>query len=182
MSRKVPRQKPGSSLQGYGTPPAFLRAVEARFGRITWDLAANAANSVCGGRYFGPGSSWGEDSLERAWDMIPGAGLLWLNPPFENIPRWVAKCADEATRGARIALLVPAAVSTNWFADHVEESAFVLPVRPRFPFVGQAPNPKTGKIDPYPKDLMLCVYNPPTVFHVGFETWRWDARAAQAAA
>lgn len=180
MSRKMPAQKPGASKQDYGSPPAFLRAVEARFGRIVWDLAAHASNSVCGDRYFGPGSRWGENSLERAWDLIPGVrtgeGLLWLNPPFGKIKPWARKCQAEASFGARIAMLVPLS-GGNWFADYVEESAFVLPIRPRFPFVGQEPNPKTGKLDPYPKDLMLCVYNPPTVFHVGFETWRWDRPA-----
>lgn len=161
MSRKMPKQKPGRSFQAYGTPPAFLRAVEARFGHITWDLAAHAGNSVCGDRYYGPGSRWGENALERAWSLL-GDGLLWLNPPFENLPMWAEKCADEGNRGARIALLMPAAVSTNWYADHVHDQALASAIRPRLTFVDQ--------VDPYPKDLLLAVYGEVP----DFECWRWD--------
>lgn len=173
----MPRQKPGESVQTYGTPSGFLGAVQARFGRIVWDLAANASNSVCGDRYFGPGSRWGEDSIERAWDHLPGVprdGLRWLNYPFGDPARWMAKVAREAAFGIRLAVLGPASVSSNWFADYVEDQALVLPVRPRLKFVGQAPNPKTGKVDGYPKDLALMVFGVPP----GFETWRWDRPAA----
>jgi len=165
MSRKMPRQKPHLSVQDYGTPPRFLAAVARRFGPIVWDLAAHARNTVCGGNYFGPGSRWGENSLERAWDYLPG-GLLWLNPPFENIPRWVEKCAADSKRGARIAILLPAAVSTNWYADWIDGRALTLAIRPRLVFVGQTA--------PYPKDLLLAVYGEPA----GFECWRWDAPAS----
>lgn len=174
MTRKMPAQKPGTSFQAYGTPRPFLDAVDRRFGPIVWDLAANAGNSVCGDRFFGPGSRWGEDSLERAWDWLPGVrtgeDLIWLNPPFSRIGPWARKCEDEATYGARILMLVPAAVGSNWFAKYVERSALVLPIRPRLAFVGQT--------DPYPKDLMLCAWNQHRVrveLEVGFETWRWDA-------
>jgi phage N-6-adenine-methyltransferase len=162
MSRKMPAQRPHRSEQAYGTPARFLDAVARRFGPITWDLAANSQNTVCGHRHFGPGSRWGENAIERAWSLL-GGGLLWLNPPFENLPMWAEKCADEGRRGAHIALLAPAAVSTNWFAEHVEGHALVLPIRPRLVFVGQT--------QPYPKDLLLAVYGEPP----GFETWRWDA-------
>ena len=43
----MPAQKPGSSKQDYSTPRAFLDAVEKRFGRIKWDLAAHERNHVC---------------------------------------------------------------------------------------------------------------------------------------
>lgn len=184
MSRKMPKQKPGKSVQDYGTPPAFLRAVEARFGRITWDLAAHAGNSVCGDRYFGPGSRWGENSLERAWDALPGVprdGLRFLNYPFGYARLWMPKVASEAAFGIRMAVLGPAAVGTNWFARYVEGRALVLPLRPRLTFEGAPINPKTGKQDPFVKDLMLMVYAPD--IEAGFETWRWDrAPAAEDAA
>jgi len=176
MTRKMPPQRPGASKQDYGTPAPFLAAVERRFGPIVWDLAAHASNTVCGDRYFGPGSRWGQDSLERAWDRLPGAprdGLRWLNYPFGDPKRWMSKVAREAKFDIRMAVLGPAAVSSNWFADYVEGQALVLPVRPRLKFLGMAPNPKTGKVDSYIKDLALFVYGPDVV--PGFETWRWDA-------
>lgn len=176
MTRKMPPQKPHRSVQDYGTPRPFLDAVERRFGPIVWDLAAHAGNTVCGDRYFGPGSRWGEDSLERAWDRLPGVprdGLRWLNYPFGDAPRWMAKVASEATKfGVRIVVLGPAAVSTNWFAKYVDGQALVLPIRPRLKFLGVPVNPKTGKVDGFIKDLALMVYGPGVV--PGFECWRWD--------
>lgn len=170
MTRKMPPQKPGESKQDYGTPPAFLAAVERRFGPIVWDLAAHASNSVCGDRYFGPGSRWGEDSLERAWDRLPGVprdGLRWLNYPFGDARIWMRKVSREAKFGVRIAVLGPAAVATNWFAKYVYGQALVLPFRPRLKFLGMAPNPKTGKVDPFIKDLALFIYAPDV--KAGFE-------------
>lgn len=178
MKRKMPRQKPHRSVQDYGTPSAFLAAVERRFGRIVWDLAAHAGNTVCGDRYFGPGSRWGENSLERAWDRLPGVprdGWRWLNYEFSYPNVWIPKVAREAAYGINLAVLGPAAVSTEWFAKYVEGRALVLPLRPRVPFTGVAPNPKTGKVDPIPGGVMLMVYSPD--LKPGFETWRWDAPA-----
>lgn len=49
-----PRVSSGSeSRQDYGTPKEFLQAVEQRFGRIAFDLAAHAANAKHE-RYFAP--------------------------------------------------------------------------------------------------------------------------------
>jgi hypothetical protein len=50
---KMPRQKPTESKQDYGTPKDFLKAVEERFGVITFDLAAHKGNNVCP-NYFAP--------------------------------------------------------------------------------------------------------------------------------
>ncbi len=179
MSRKMPRQKPRTSNQDQGTDPAFLRAFERRFGPIVWDLAAHAGNSVCGDRYFGPASRWGEDALERAWDRLPGVardGWRWLNYEFSYPKLWMPKVAREASFGINLGVLGPASVSTEWFAEYVEGRALILPLRPRVPFTGVAPNPKTGKVDPIPGGVMLMVYGPDV--DPGFETWRWDASAS----
>ncbi len=46
----------------------------------------------------------------------------------------------------------------------------VLGISPRLQFTGTVPNPRTGKIDGYPKDLMLSVFGAGLN---GFDTWRW---------
>src|SRR5690606_17204709 len=84
---RMPAQKPGRSAQDYATPRVFLDAVERRFGRIRWDLAAHELNAVC--------DLWiGEhqDSLTVPW-AEQCRGLCWLNPPFGDIEPWAAKCA-----------------------------------------------------------------------------------------
>lgn len=164
VARVMPIQKPGKSVQEVGTPRAFLDAVEERFGKLAWDLAADESNHVTEG-WSGPGSAKQPDSLLGAWWALP-PGLLWLNPPFGNIGEWAAKCAgwrDLPGPGwqQRIALLVPASVGTNWFAEYVDGRALVLFLRPRLTFVGHTA--------PYPKDLMLVVYGEKP----GYECWRW---------
>jgi hypothetical protein len=167
--RFMPEQKPGRGVQEVGTPRAFLDAVEARFGALTWDLAANASNHVTPG-WFGPGSVW-PDALATPWWDIDG--LLWLNPEYSNIAQWAEKCAKESrriedapegslrNRRARIAFLVPASVGSNWFARHVDGKALVLFLSPRLTFVGHTQS--------YPKDLILAVYGETP----GYECWRW---------
>jgi phage N-6-adenine-methyltransferase len=154
MKRTGPSVKRGASKQDYETPQEFIDAVERRFGRITCDLAATKENAKCAA-YITPE----RDTFTVEWHKL--SGLLWLNPEYKDIRRWVKKCADEAVLGAHIALLIPASVSTNYFADYVYGYSLVMPIRPRLTFVGQP--------DPYPKDLMLCLYRGTP----GFEPWRW---------
>jgi phage N-6-adenine-methyltransferase len=156
MKRTGPSVKRGKSFQGYQTPPEFIRAVELRFGLIRYDLAATEDNRQAL-RFISPE----QDAFTVEWHKLHSHGLLWLNPPYKNIRRWVKKCADEAVLGAHIALLIPASVSTNYFADYVHGYSLVMPIRPRLVFVGET--------QPYPKDLMLCLYRGTS----GFEPWRW---------
>jgi hypothetical protein len=160
----MPQQKPGRSKQDYETPNEFILAVERLVGvgikGFAVDLAATEANSkgqIC--------VTPEEDSLVTDWLNLPYASegrWCWLNPPFGRIEPWVAKCAHGTAHGLRIACLLPAGVGSNWFAHHVAGKALVLFVRPRLTFVGHA--------DPYPKDLILCLYDGP---RVGYAPWVW---------
>jgi len=176
----MPRQKPGESKQDYGTPRVFLDAVEKRFGKIAFDLAAHKKNDVTRrGFYFGPGSMYAEDSLAQDWRRAP-TGVLWLNPPFSHIKPWAKKCSESyppprwdlqgLSPKRKILFLVPASVGANWFWEYVQPYSLVIPLSPRLAFDGQPVNPVTGKIDPYPKDLMLCCYG----YGPGVERWVWQ--------
>lgn len=166
----------GGSKQDYITPWEFIDAVEKRFGKIGFDLAADEFNHRVRGydeKTLGP-PPWFDvrnNSLKQDWSKLPQAKeemLLWLNPPFDDIAPWAAKCQEESGKGARIAFLVPASVGSNWFADHIYGFSTVCPLRPRIVF--------EGHISGYPKDLMLCLYDDnrgtfgPTD---GFEPWKW---------
>jgi len=156
--KKVPAQKPATSKQDYQTDPAFIRAVVKRWGPLDFDLAAHAQNTQCP-RYY----SREQNSLVQDWGSLDGN--LWLNPEFSDIDPWAAKCARTALRpGARILFLTPAAVSTNWFAEHVFGHARVFAVRPRLTFVGHT----TG----FPKDMILSVFGVRET--PAFCCWRWD--------
>jgi phage N-6-adenine-methyltransferase len=160
----MPPQKRGQSKQDYATPSNFIKAVEARFGKLELDLAAHQDNHVTP-RYYGPGGIY-PDSLAVDW---PTTGNLWLNPPFDNITPWVKKCyanTERSSSRAYIHLLVPASVGANWFADYVHEKAYVLALQGRLHF--DRLHPKWG----YPKDCILAVYGPG--YRPAFTVWNWE--------
>jgi phage N-6-adenine-methyltransferase len=158
MRRKMPQQRPTTSEQAYGTPPEFIAAVQKRFGRIVWDLAASATNRVVP-QYFDEEA----DSLKQSWHAIaPDGGWLWLNPEFGDIPRFAEKCAEEMRKGAHILSLTPASVGANWFHDSVTPNAHVIELGARMKFVGAK--------DMYPKDLILSVWMRGIT---GRSWWKW---------
>jgi phage N-6-adenine-methyltransferase len=150
----------------YKTPAAFMAMVRMEFGPLTWDLAACRDNTQAGQYLTETDNSLSED---RPWRRL--GGWLWLNPPYGNIGAWAAKCAAESEAGAKILFLVPASVGSDWYAEHVHEKAEVRYLRPRLAFEflypldykdkHGNPSPKAGmpNKDPYPKDLLLAIYD-----------------------
>jgi len=160
LAPAMPRQKRGRSKQDYGTPWPLIHAVEARFGPLAVDLAARADNAKAP-RFITPE----EDSLRVVWsERFPGA-FGWLNPEFDPIAPWAAKCAAETAKPGRlrVALLTPASVGSNWYAEHVHGRAAVLALSPRIVFEGETL--------PYPKDCILSVFG---LGVAGFDVWRWQ--------
>lgn len=165
-----PKQKPGKSKQDYGTPWAFIRAVEKRWGPLAIDLAARADNAKAP-RFITPEA----DSLSSRNPWSPWCReIAWLNPEFADIAPWAAKCAANAevyrAGGGRIIMLTPASIGSEWFEAHVHRKAMVIGLRPRLTFEGTS--------DPYPKDLMLSIFGEAP----GFDTWRWDRESGPAPA
>ena len=150
------------SEQSVSTPKDLIDAVVGRFGPISWDLAAEPTNAKAP-RWLGPGGIH-EDALKVAWHTLAHGENLWLNCPFGDIRPWVEKCAEESRSGARILLLVPASVDSNWYADFVHRKAMVHALSPRVRFDGH----KTG----FPKPLVLAVYDRGPA---GFDVWRWKS-------
>jgi len=153
-----PTIRRGKSAQNIATPWAFIRAVEAEFGEtFSWDLAAEATTAKAPRFYTRE-----QDSFAQNWAGLDG--LLWLNPEFDPITPWVRKCALEGCRGARIVMLSPASIGSNWFSEYVWPYADVIALNGRITFEGSP--------TPYPKDLMLSLYG-----HgrgEKFSTWRWS--------
>jgi phage N-6-adenine-methyltransferase len=168
VSRVAPSQKPGRSKQDYGTPLVFLAAVKRRFGiaEFAIDLAASAENAVAPMFY-----TEAENALHQPW-RTKSRELAWCNPPFSNIGPWVEKAWAESRKGARVAMLLPAGVGSNWWRDHVHGKAFVLLLNGRLTFAGET--------QPYPKDCVLLVYGPDVA--PGYEVWSWAAKPQKAVA
>jgi phage N-6-adenine-methyltransferase len=155
--RREPVQKPGRSKQDYGTPPELLAAVKARLqiADFVCDLAATRDNAVA--------HHYCTDAFaEYSWNF--GPGWNWLNPPYGNIEQWVKRAYLETrTRAIKTAVLIPAAVGSNWWRDWVHGKAEALFLNPRITFV--------GCVDPYPKDCALLLYRP--VIETPYDVWTW---------
>lgn len=149
----------GKSKQTYETPPEFMRAVSKRFGPISFDLAC-VLETAKAKRFFTPES----DAFQFDWHKL--RGLLWLNPPYDNISPWAERCAKESRLGAKILFLVPASVGSNWHANFVHNTAHVCFLNGRIQFVGAK--------DPYPKDCILACYGMRNEgMEPGYSVWRW---------
>lgn len=153
----MPLQKPGSSRQDYQTPPEFYKALCVKLGvsQCVIDLAASRDNSLCANYY-----NKEEDALTQSWSF---EGWAYCNPPFGDIAPWVEKAYVESQKGAHVAMLLPASVGSNWYANWGHGKAHVLFVSPRLTFVGCEA--------PYPKDVMVLLYM--KYVRGGYECWNW---------
>lgn len=154
----MPVQKPGKSVQDVGTPLWLLELVAKTWGTIVLDVAASE-------RYHAAYAWYGEehDGLTQPWRVLGPVvdpvmegvqsrklvGTIWCNPPFGCIKPWIKK-ASEYIGPCVVAVLVPAAVGSNWWAEYVDKQAQVLFLRPRLIFQGHD--------QPYPKDCALLIY------------------------
>ncbi len=165
--RTMPEQKPGRSKQDYGTPPEFWTVVLDRLGIGSFDidLAANDENTLSSRFYTAE-----DNALIRPWKIDDGWN--WLNPPFGRIAPWVEKAYGELRLfRAQTAVLVPAAVGSNWWRDWVHEKAHVLFLNGRITFVGAS--------DPYPKDCALLLYSVEEAADIAsgdraYSVWSWQ--------
>ena len=133
--------------QHYNTPPEVLDVIRWYHGRqIDLDPCSNDGSIVNAIVNIKPP----EDGLMEAWEMItdPG-GLIYVNPPFREVPKWLAK-----GRGVdrQIIYLVPASVESNWFHDALDTHMAWLP-RGRVKFW------INGKEDPRPTGGVAILAN-----------------------
>jgi len=151
-----PAQKPGRSKQDYGTPSEFIEVFVRQFGGIVLDVCASPSNAI-GPRYY----TEEQNGLAQPW-ASPSQGWNWCNPPFGKCGAWVSRAwIAWENYGQRVAVLVPASVDSNWWADYVHGKALVFFLRGRMRFVGAR--------DVYPKPLALLLYDG----RRGYEPWRW---------
>jgi len=154
MNATTPRNK-NQTKQDYETPDDFFGAVKKRFPFIV-DLAATPENAKCEAYYTPEENSW-----LYSWSVH--YGWLWLNPPFKNIRPWADKCYKESQLGAKIVMLTPASVGSNWFKEICFGKCQVIFLNGRLTFKGET--------KPYPKDCMLTVWSKDNFKNI--EIWDW---------
>lgn len=107
----------------------------------------------------------GFDSFDQDWAAALAGGLGWLNCEFNDCGAWAKKCSGEAMRGARVLLLTPASVGSNWFRDHIAGIASVYLLNGRLSFDG---------VGLFPKDCMLSLFGPTVEPRIAIWNWRTD--------
>jgi phage N-6-adenine-methyltransferase len=147
------------SEQSVGTPRDFLDAVESRWGKLAFDLAASVDNAVVP-RYYDEQ----QDSLKQDWSILPG--LLWLNPEFKLIEPWVKKASETVFQDTFLCLL-PAGFRTQWFKRWCKSKCNTIILEGYFQFVGHDTS--------FPKDLMLLQY-PLRPSEPLFDLWNWRSQ------
>jgi hypothetical protein len=89
-----------------------FQPLDQRFGGFTVDVAASANNRKCE-RYY----TWEQDGCAQSW----AGELVWCNPPFSDIRRWVEKAWAEYTRTRGIVMLLPAnRTEQPWWQELIE--------------------------------------------------------------
>lgn len=144
-----------SAKHDWGTPQPFFDRLDAEFG-FTMDVCATMATSKCGESYYGPDNIWHRwrDGLGRPWY----SDRCWMNPPYgREIPKWVAKAAEETQNGCPLVVgLPPARTDTRWWHDHVMQATEIRLVKGRLRFEG-APSSA-----PFPSAVVIWTpYRPP---------------------
>lgn len=103
-------QTPPGERNRWRTPPVEYARLAARYGPYDLDAAADETNHLCP-RWLGPGSPIATDAL-----TVPWSGRVWCNPPYDQIPAFVAHAAASE---ARTTLLLPAFTDARWWHDWV---------------------------------------------------------------
>jgi phage N-6-adenine-methyltransferase len=129
----------GKARQAWRTPRELAEFLVGEY-RLTWDVAADAENTVIPAAFFDEE----QNALGRRWP-----DRCWCNPPYGEIMAWVNKANEEAMiSGAMTVMLLPANVGTRWFYEATASGEWYLfDKRIRFdppPSVTAKSGPSTG--------------------------------------
>ena len=93
-----------------------------------------------------------DDGLSKSW----GTEIVFCNPPYNQIAKWVKKCSDEANNGATVVMLIPSRTDTRYFHDFIYHKAEVRFIKGRLRFSGAEFNA------PFPSMIVIFrpVYSP----------------------
>ncbi len=97
-----------SKKHDYPTPIDFYKKLDDEF-HFTLDPCASPENAKCD-RYF----TYHENGLVQDW----GKEIVWMNPPYGEIKKWMAKAYRASLAGATVVCLVPSRTSTKWWHNY----------------------------------------------------------------
>lgn len=102
--------------------------------------------------------------LSVPWNTLNNE-CVYVNPPYDMLREWMAKCSAEACRPSQpqIYLLAPFRPHRHWFIKHTEG----------YTVVSLAPFAFKGHKQSFPAPLCLVCYNAPATNLGKYETGRW---------
>lgn len=123
------------------TTPGVLWTPMMEIWDFQLDAAADSASALVP-RFFGPGSSLGEDALRVSWpsgsvslEVGTGPEAIYCNPPFSKKLAFLIKAQVEAEKGCYVVVMLPASTSEGWWKDLVVGCAdYVIFFTGRIPF------------------------------------------------
>lgn len=126
------KQHDGKGDQWF-TPAHIVDAVSAAMNGIGLDPCAHPDTAAWRESLHHICTQDGGDGLKDPWR----AGSVFMNPPYSRPAPWLAKAAEHAAKGNDVIALVPAAVATKYWDEHVwsRGATIVQPVG-RLSFVG----------------------------------------------
>ena len=121
---------PRSKANDWRTPPEVIALVRTLWhGRIDLDPCASSDPAH---HFAAHNLTVEDDGLEEAWE-----GCAYVNPPFDALDAWAARCAEQgAVRGNEVVLLLPARTDTRYWHEYVTRARAVCFLRGRLRFVG----------------------------------------------
>lgn len=139
-----PYMPPTGARNDWQTPRGVLDLVNA-VGCIMFDPCTSDDNPTDANMYISPPGN----GLE--WDWRIGGGLVYVNPPYNELAAWAEKCAAEGVgRGVEIISLTPARTDTRAAQDYLFTAEAICFWRGRLRFVGAK--------DAAPFPSMLCYW------------------------
>lgn len=138
-----------SKKEEWGTPQELFDKLNEQY-HFTLDAAASEKNAKCEKFY-----DIKTNGLLQDWENE----TVWLNPPYGRIKtaQWVEKAANEAKKGTKIVMLIPARTDTRWFHKYIYGIAKVGFIKGRLKFVDCEDPGKEQDAAPFPS--MLVYFN-----------------------
>jgi len=110
----------------WNTPPEVLDVVR-QLGPIALDPCSNGSSQVRAGVAFD--IQEGNNGLTIDWrDFVwndPGAGPVFVNPPYSYLPTWVGKASTEAAKGLEVVFLGPSVTDARWWHQAAKSATAV---------------------------------------------------------
>lgn len=128
------------------TPPDFMEAVYAAFGKVDLDPCGHTLSPVVANRRIL--LSDGGDGLKDDWS----GRLVFVNPPFSQLLRWLRRAHEQWREGnvETVVCLVPVRSDSTWFHDTLSVDADIYLLQGRVRFLNTQ-----GRSQPTPFSLMV---------------------------